>query len=113
MALPAVLATKTVTRVRAATTTDGHGNTIFNWGAASSSDIGGCGVQPLDGSENSLGRDAVTTLLKLYAPPDADLLSTDRIVYDGVTYEIEGSVQILDALHALSHKKCFLRRVEG
>jgi hypothetical protein len=113
MALPASLATKTVTRIRAATTMDAHGNTILNWGAASSTAIVGCGVQPLDGSENVLGRDAVTTLLKLYAPPEADLLSSDRIQYGGATYEIDGNVQVLDALPALAHKKCFLKLVEG
>ena len=115
MALPAEIAIDTVIRVRATTTTDSHGNEVRSWGTATTSDISGCSMQPVTGSEANLGRDEVISRWKLFLPPSADLLPSDRVRFEGVTYEVDGSVQKWDPsdVTGLSHKECLLKLVEG
>jgi len=113
MALPTEIAIDTVTRVRATTTTDSHGNEIRSWATATTSDIVGCSMQPEDGSEIILGREEVVSRWQLFLPPNADLLPSDRVRFEGITYEVDGSVQKWPDIGGLGHKSCLLKLVEG
>lgn len=103
------LGAHTVTVVRATTTEDSYGNPVRNWGAASQSAVSGCSVQPVEGDEQTVGRNTVVSRWRLYAPPSTDLLASDRVVYDGDTYEVDGEVQRWD-FPPLSHITALLRR---
>ena len=108
MVLPAI-ATQTVIRLRA---TDGapdtHGNPTQTW--TDSVTIDGCSVQPVEGSEFNEGRQTVITRWHWWGPIDADVTSKDRIVFDGETFEVDGSVMKWPTV--LPHKSAVLKRVE-
>lgn len=84
---------ETVTRLRATATTDPYSGeaTGSDWSTPDSLDIDGCGFNP-GGSSEPLqeGRNAVITRPEVYAPADADVLSGDRLVVRGLTYEVQG-----------------------
>jgi hypothetical protein len=111
--LPDVIATETIVRVRATTTTNTHGNATSSWDSPGVLTITGCSVQPVTGDEVILNRDAVTSRWQLFAPLDADLLSSDRVRHRGVDYEIDGSVQRWPDFGGLGHTACYLTLVEG
>jgi hypothetical protein len=113
--LPTAVANQTVLRLRGSQVTDSHASTYTNWDSPATLTISGCSVQPVTGDEYNLGRESVTSRWNLYAPPGADLRSSDRIRHDGVDYEIDGSVQKwTDTTGAgLDHLFCLLKKVEG
>jgi hypothetical protein len=113
--LPPEVASQTVTRLRAPVATDTHGDAYTNWDSPVTLTISGCSVQPVTGDEYNLGRESVTSRWNLFAPPGADLRSSDRVRHDGVDYEIDGSVQKwADTTGAgLDHLFCLLKKVEG
>lgn len=85
---------ETVTRLRATAVTDPYSGEANgkSWTGPSQLDIEGCGFNPGGSSEpvqNS--RNAVITKPEVYAPADADVLSGDRLVVRGVTYEVAGN----------------------
>lgn len=108
MILPAI-ATQTVTRLRA---TDGapdtHGNVTQTW--TDHLTIDGCSVQPVTGSEFNEGRQTVITRWRWFGPVDADVTSVDRIVFEGDTFEVDGSV--MKWWTVIPHKEAILKRVE-
>lgn len=87
------LADQTVTRLRATSSTDGYGDASANWTSPSSLDIAGCSVQPMIGEEILANRDAIVSRWQWFGPYDADVTGRDRIRFDSVVYEIDGSVQ--------------------
>jgi hypothetical protein len=66
-------------------------------------------VQPVVGAENTVGRDTIVSRWQLFAPADADLTATDRVEFNGDTYEVDGEVQRWD-FPPLSHLTALLRR---
>lgn len=107
-------ATQTVTRLRAPLVDDGHNNAVPNWSAATSTPITGCSVQP--GSTDEVLENRDTTLIQwtVYAPSTADVLSSDRISYLGVEYEIDGQPAAWPSPSgALDHKVLLLKRWNG
>lgn len=85
-------ATDTVTVERAGQVVE-RGTTYQDWDAATRHEVHGCYVQSESGAEVLGGREAIQTLWTLFAPPDADIRDTDRVVHDGHTYQIVGSIQ--------------------
>lgn len=84
-------ANDTITRIRPGITSV-RGSDIPDWGQASSLEIAGCSVQPAATSLSEDGRvlgilDGVTC----YCPYDADVQGGDRIQFEGLTYEINGT----------------------
>jgi hypothetical protein len=49
-----------------------------------------CAVWPSASTEDNAGRSEVDTTLQMALPPGADVLSTDRLVWRGDTYEVIG-----------------------
>lgn len=108
-----------ITRVRAPLSADRYGDDVRDWGNATATDIRGCRVVPgAVGSDsaptNVIDRDRLNRRFQLFAPPDADLLGSDRIRWQGVDYEITGDVRRWRSVTGrLAHIEADLLRVEG
>jgi hypothetical protein len=113
--LPAALASETVTRLRGTTSQNTHGNDVTSWASPGSLEIDGCSVQPVQGSEDLLTRDSVTSRWQWFGPLGSDVKSSDRIRHRGIDYEVDGSVQewIDPTGSGLDHMVCYLKRIEG
>ncbi len=104
----------TVTRLRAATTTDRYGNETHDWSTPDELPITGCDVQPLAGPEDTVDRQQVTRRWVLFAPAAADITAADRIRWDGDDYDIDGEVRPWRSpTGRLDHIEADLVRVEG
>lgn len=90
MSLPS-FATQTVTVLRAPMADD-HGDDVPDWSQSPTqfTITGACVAPPR--VRHALNVHDVTTELMIYAPADADLLDTDRIIFNGITYAIRGEV---------------------
>lgn len=111
--LPAAIATETIIRLRGVTYWDAYNDQHVEWSNPSQLTIGGCSLQPVQGDEVLLGRESVVSRWTLFAPPDADILSSDRVRHNGVDFEVDGSVQRWPDIGGLGHLQILLRRVEG
>lgn len=85
-----MLGPHTVTRLRAETVTDEYDNELPG-GPDVALEIPGCSVQPGSGGEYHDAREAVTVTYTAWLPGLPDVRATDRIAYDGETYNIDGS----------------------
>jgi hypothetical protein len=111
MVLPGV-ATQAVYRLRGTEVTDEWQGKTFDWSNPDRKKITGCTFQPLVGDEFNEGRDAIVTRWEWFGPPNADVLSTDRIEFEGIAYDVDGSVGAPKGL-GLDHKHAVCRRVDG
>jgi hypothetical protein len=107
------LGTQTIVRKRAGVTQGDYGNASSDWGNPESLTIAGCSVQPAAGSELVDNREAITTMLIVYAPITADVIDTDRVEYAGTIYDIDGPVDVWAVGTPLDHKVIRLKRVSG
>lgn len=84
---------ETVTRLRGTPVVDPYSGeaTGTSWDTPNTLLIEGCAFNPGGSSEPIQdARNAVVTKPEVYAPVDADVLSGDRLVVRGVTYEVDG-----------------------
>lgn len=103
-----------VTRLRAPLGTDEYGNRARAWEDAATAELAGFSVQPLGGEEETTDRQTVVTRAQLWGPSGTDLESTDRVVAEGVTYEIDGPVHRWPAPGGGEHHiNANLRKVVG
>ena len=85
-----------VTRIRAPLVTDTVDNTLYrDWANAEETDIPNCMVEPFPLSEklnfeDSRNREFAQSAVRVYAPPSADLVYTDRLRIAGEEYQILG-----------------------
>ena len=105
-----------ITRVRPGEKTS-RGSTIPDWDPANvdTKKISGCSVQPASTSLSQDGRIlGITDGLTAYIPNGSDVAAGDHIVYDGLTYEIEGEPLVwVSATGAKDHILLNLRRYSG
>lgn len=107
-------ARESVTRLRAPLVEDEYHNEVQDWSGASPLTITGCLVQPLSSSEYTIEREAITTRWRLFAPTGSDVKATDRVVWRGDTFEVEGDPQTWDSPSgATSSMQALLRKVTG
>lgn len=113
--LPEAIANQTVTRLRGSSGSDGYGDSGTNWTDPARLVITGCSFQPQQGQEFLTDRSAVVSRWQWFGPPDADVLSNDRLEVGGVTYDIDGSVQVWTDTtgNGLDHKFALCRRTDG
>lgn len=113
--LPARMLPHQITILTPGTTTDGYGNQVPDWAAATSRTAAAY-VRPwTPGDENvDAGRDVSDRVWQVHTN-DSAVTAFDRIVHDGVTYEIDGDPMIrkLAPGGRLGHTKLRLRRVDG
>lgn len=99
-----------VTRLRAPLTSGGYGNQKRDWAAATSTSYPAA-VQPVSSAEEVVDQVRTATRWRLFLPRSADLLASDRIEWDGGTYEVEGDVERWKRFGRLHHLEAVLFRV--
>lgn len=109
------LGAQQVTRLRAVTVGDGrHGGSARDWPNATATVIDGVSVQPFATAESTLDAAYVADRLRVFASPGTDLLPTDRVVFDGVTYEVDGGAQPWhDLAGREDHVELVIKRLAG
>ncbi len=105
---------QTVTRVRPGTTTS-RGSTVPDWTNATTKDITDCSMQPAGTSLSKDGRVlGISDAFTCFMQPGSDVQAGDRIVFGGVTYEINGDLRVWpSATGALDHIELNLVRYAG
>jgi len=100
----------TITRLRAPLVSAGYGNSSRNWAAATETDFL---VHWSTKSVNEVIGDEAKTITrgKIFGDHTLDLESTDRVVFDGDTYEVDGDVMRSYRQGQLHHVRAMLRRV--
>lgn len=115
MALPS-WAASTVSVIRAPIASV-RGSKSRDWAHATAHAVVGCSVQPAGTSLAMNTREASSTSLEMYAPPDADIEADDRIVVSGAaagTYLIDGTPLVWESpTGGASHMVVPLKRWEG
>lgn len=108
------LGNHTITVVRAPLVTDPYGNegTERDWDNAAEHQVQGCSVQGQPSAEFTRDRDLVVIRKEVYAPPEADLLASDRVRWDGATYDVDGQPQREVHGTHVDHLYALLRRSE-
>lgn len=99
-----------ITRLRAPLVSAGYGNQSRNWAAAVSAAFlvhwSAKAVSEVVGDEAR-----TVTRGKIFGGPDLDLEASDRVVFDGDTYEVDGDVMRSYRQGQLHHVRAFLRRI--
>lgn len=108
----------TLVRVRAPLVEDDYGDPVRDWAAAERAPLPGWRVQPMQGSRvnvaDTLPRDGLDRQRRAFGPPGADVLTTDRIEWQGVTWTIDGDVDHWRSpTGRLAHTELILARMEG
>lgn len=83
----------TVTRLRPTAAIDPYSGeaTDADWTDPDVLDVPGCAFDPGGSSEPAeVGRGSVTTSPTLYAPTEADIRASDRVVVRGRTWQVDG-----------------------
>lgn len=100
-----------ILRKRAITEDDGYGNLRRDW--AHTEDVEyPAEVQPLSAAEDVSDQDRLETRWRLWLYPKADLVPTDRVVWDGQTYEVIGDIEVWKQKGRVHHKKVILIKIE-
>lgn len=101
-----------VTVVHPGETVDRYGNTMPDWEHPTTADTDGWLAQT-SGSEDHDRRDASLSGWSLYVPADVALASTDRVVIDTTTYELDGPPVDAWTPRGPHHLEATLRLVAG
>lgn len=83
-------ASDTITVERAPLVDVGHNDLQPDWENAVPHDVEGCSVEPGASQEVLAGRDATLVRWTVHAPAGADVLSTDRVIWAGDPYGVDG-----------------------
>lgn len=118
--LPARMLPQTITILTATTTTDGYGNTVLDWTSPASRTAAAyvrpvsTSVRPAGDEFVDAGRDVSERAWQVHTNDQA-VTAFERVVHDGVTYEIDGDPLVWKTAPGgrLGHTKLQLRRVDG
>jgi hypothetical protein len=103
-----------LSRVRAPLVSDGRGGQKRDWGNALIESIPGWAVDAGLTVDDGRNRDGSLVAYTARGPLDADVDASDRIVYDGETYEVDGAVlRQPGPTPRTSHSILLLKRWEG
>lgn len=109
-----VLGSQTIAILTPALVEDAYHNEVEDWSSPTALAIGGCSVQPGGGDDFVLQREAITTLFTVWAPPQLQPIpGTCRVLYAGVTYDIDGPVERWEVGTALDHVVIRLKETTG
>lgn len=92
--------------------TDRYGDTGPDWTSATDVDTTGWLAQ-LDDGEDFANRDAYTSTWRLFLRPAETLSAGDRVISDGVTFEVDGPPQHARTPTGIHHIEATLRAVVG
>jgi hypothetical protein len=106
---------QSVTRSRAQTADDGHGNAAPDWTLTpSTTTITGCRLQPLSADEIMENRFESDVRFRLLAPYGSDVTFLDRVTVAATVYEVAGApLSHNSPSGAAQHDEILLRRVTG
>lgn len=80
-----------------------------DWDNSTSTTVTGCSVQPAPSDEFTVDRDTFITRHVAFLPSGTDIAPTDRVVWNGDTFNIDGGV-LLWSFGPLSHVVVNLHR---
>jgi hypothetical protein len=100
----------TITRLRAPLVSAGYNTFKRNWAAAASQEFV---VHWSTKSVDEVIGDQPRTVTrgKIFGGPDLDLENTDRVLFDGDTYEVDGQIMRSYRQGQLHHVRAILRRI--
>lgn len=109
---------ETVVVLRAPLVTDAYGKQVRDWANAAETTVDGVQVQPSTSVEPvEVGRVSVVTSMRLLTPVgvDMDLVRTDRVVWGGATWLVDGEVarHKRPSTGVVHHVEAMLKRVGG
>lgn len=91
-----------------------YGSEYRDWDNAISVVVRGCNVQPFKATEVLMDREYIDTHLRLFAPAGTSLEATDRVLYDGEVFEVDGQpARWYDDAGILDHIAANLKRKTG
>jgi hypothetical protein len=101
--------------LRAPTTVDAYMSTVYDWDAATVVASGRCSIQPGFSDEIPEDRQTVTTTWRLITDDSAlfGLLATDRIQWEGRTFEVDSIAMLWRHYQQNHHIEANLREVQG
>jgi hypothetical protein len=102
----------TVDILRATGTTDRYGNTLPASWSTHLNDVPAV-VQPANSSENVVDRDTIVTRYRIHLGPDVDIVPTDRVAWNGVTFDVDGDLERHSRKGTPHHIEAFLRASTG
>jgi hypothetical protein len=103
----------TVTRQRGTLTTGPYGSADeIDW-TTPAEVVYAAEVQPLSSDENVVLQQRVESRWRAFLPPGADVVATDRIVWDTVVYEIDGEPERWKRRAVMHHLELILTKVSG
>ena len=100
-----------VTTLRGPLTADGKGNLIHDWPHAVVGGPWSAFVQPATSTELTLNQDQVVSRWRIYTEAAADIVATDRIVWNGLTFFVDGEIQAWNVGEGVHHKEGLLQRL--
>ncbi|MER7164500.1 head-tail adaptor protein [Micromonospora sp. NPDC000207] len=68
-------------------------------------------IRPVSSTEDVVNQQETTTRFRLTQHPEPDLLSTDRVEWNGSTFEVDGDVEPWTRRGQLHHLEAVLLRV--
>jgi hypothetical protein len=93
----------TITIQRAPRIAGDYGSTtVPDWQNATSVEVTGCSVQPAPAPEFTIDRSQTLSRWQAFVPPEADVKSTDRVLWNGHTFDVDGE-PLLWEFPPLSH----------
>lgn len=104
-----------VTIMRAPLVVDSrYGKSRRNWDGSVNVMVGGCSVQPFAAAEVVADREFTSTHLRLFMPADFDLVASDRVVFQGQVYEVDGEPGYWrDDLGVADHIEAVIKKLVG
>lgn len=104
---------QTVWRLRVALIDDGYGNQVRDWASSQVQRVPleHASLQPVQGTEETAGRDTVVTRWRLWCRP-TDLVASDRIAYQNAVFRIAGEVEQWGVSEARGHTTALLERCD-
>lgn len=114
------LGSQSFTRVRAALVPSGRDGTLQrDWANATETTVTKCSIQPFRlaeklNFEDNREREFARSALRVFAPAGTDVEPTDRVIYNGDTYDVFGFNGEWSGFDGLAHHVAFvIRRREG
>lgn len=108
----------TLVLVRAPLTTDTRDNSEYrDWDNATRTDIVDCMVQPFPMAEKiayerTIDREFARTAFRVWCPAGTDVTSSDKIEYEGKTYEVFGGSGTWKDHRGVPHHSQFIMRLK-
>lgn len=100
-----------VTRARAALVPGPYNSQVPDWPGAGR-DRFPASVQPLSSSEDVVQQQRTETRWRVFTVPGAQFRATDRVEWDGGTYEVDGDVEVHKRAGITHHLELVISRVE-